>query len=98
MKFLTTVIDALSQETKKRKLKDLYNTRWIERHSKFETIFDLYKYIVITFNEHMCTHKSWRPVYPNNEEWSWVAKTKTMANELRHSLIRYVKYCLVNET
>ena len=39
-----------------------------------------------------------RPVYANNEEWNWVAKTKTMANELRHSLVRYVKYCLVNET
>ena len=66
--------------------------------STFETIFDLYKYIVITFNEHMCTHKGWRPVYPNNEEWSWVAKTKTMANELRYTLIRYVKYCSVNKT
>lgn len=54
LKFLTTVIDALSQETKKRKVKDLYKTRWIEKHSTFETIFDLYKYIVITFNEHIC--------------------------------------------
>ena len=47
-KFLTIAIDALSPETKKRRLKDLYKTRWIERHSTFETIFDLYEYIVIT--------------------------------------------------
>ena len=45
---ITIVIDALFPETKKRRLKDLYKTRWIERHSTFETIFDLDEYIAIT--------------------------------------------------
>ena len=50
-KFLTTLIDTLSAGKTKRKLKDLCNMRLIERHSKFKTIFDLHRYIVITLNE-----------------------------------------------
>ena len=88
-KFLTIVIDALSPETKKRRLKDLCKTRWIERHSTFETIFDLYEYIVITLNEICVPTNDDVRFYPNNEEWSWDAKTKTMANGLRHSMISF---------
>ena len=73
----------------KRKLKDLCKTRWIEGHSKVETIFDLYKYIVITFNEICVPTNDDVRFYPNNEDWSWDAKTKTMANGLRHSMISF---------
>ena len=50
-KFLDEVIDSLSAETKKRKLKDLCKTRWVERHSTFETLYELYEYIVIALIE-----------------------------------------------
>lgn len=60
-KFLRIVIDALSSETKKLRMKDLWKTRWIKRHSTFETIFDLYEYIVITLNE-ICDHP-WKNVH-----------------------------------
>ena len=45
--FLKVIIDALSPESKKCKPKDLCKTRWIERHSTFETNFDLYVVITI---------------------------------------------------
>ena len=88
-KLLTTVIDALSPEKTKRKLKDLCKTRWIERHSTFETIFDLYEYIIIPLNEICVSTNDDVQFYPNNEDWSWDAKTKTMANGLRHSMISF---------
>ena len=88
-KFLTTVIDAISPEKTKRNLKDLCKTRWLERHSTFETIFDLYEYIVITLNEICVPTNDDVRFYPNNEDWSWDAKTKTMANRLRHSMISF---------
>ena len=49
---LDIVIDVLGKgETKKRKLKNLCKTRWIERHSTCETIYDLYEYVVTTPDE-----------------------------------------------
>lgn len=49
--FINIVIDAHSPENKKRKLKNLCKTRWVERHSTFETIFNLHEFIVITLDE-----------------------------------------------
>ena len=84
-KFLKIVIEALSPERTKTKLKDLCKTRWVARHTSFETIFDLYEYIVITLNE-ICQPTNDVRFYPNDEEWSWDGKTKTMANGLRHTM------------
>ena len=51
-RFLDIVTDVLGKgETKTRKLKNLCKTRWIERHSTFETIYDLYEYVVTTLDE-----------------------------------------------
>ena len=88
-KFLTTVVDALSPENKKRKLKKLFKTRWIERHSTSETTFDLYENIVITLNEICVPANHDVRFFPSNDEWSWDAKTKAMANGLRHSMISF---------
>ena len=73
-KFLTTVIEALSPEKTKRKLKDFCKTSWIERHPTFETMFDLYECIVITLNEICVPTNDDVRFYPNNEEWSWMPK------------------------
>lgn len=37
----TFIIDVLSPESKKRKLKDLCKTGWVERHSTFKSLYDL---------------------------------------------------------
>ena len=82
-KFLSIVIDTLSPENKKHRPKDLCKTRWIERHSTSEAIFELYEYIVITLNERCVPTNDDKRFYPNNP---MDAKTKIMANGLRHSM------------
>lgn len=46
-------------------------------------------HIVITLNEICVPTNDNIRFYPSNEEWSWDAKTKTMANGLRHSMISF---------
>ena len=87
-KFLDKVIDSLSAETKKRKLKDLCKTRWVERHSTFETLFELYEYIVIALNE-ICHPSNDESIYPDNECWNWDSETRTKANGLRHTFTNF---------
>lgn len=65
-KFLSIVIDALSPENKKHRLKDLYESRWIERPSMSEIIFELYEYSVITLNERCVPTDDDKRFYPNN--------------------------------
>jgi len=86
--FLEDIIGALSPETKKRKLKNLCKTRWIERHKTFETIFELYEYIVITLNEICCPSDDAR-FYPDDRSWNWDTETKTKANGLRHTFTNF---------
>lgn len=81
------VIDVLGKgETKKRKLKNLCKTRWIERHSTFETIYDLYEYVVTTLDEICVPSEDERFECPGEESWDWDASTRTLANGLRHTM------------
>ncbi|CAH3137964.1 unnamed protein product [Porites lobata] len=73
--FMEIVIDAHSPDNKKRKLKNLCKTRWVERHATFETIFDLYEFIVITLDQ-ICEPTDDDRYYPNGEIWSWDPKPK----------------------
>ena len=65
-KFLSIVFDALSPENKKHRLKDLYESRWIERPSMSETIFELYEYSAITLNGRCVPTDDDKRFYPNN--------------------------------
>ena len=86
-RFLDIVIDVLGKgETKKRKLKNLCKTRWIERHSTFETIYDLYEYVVTTLDEICVPSEDERFECPGEESWDWDASTRTLANGLRHTM------------
>ena len=86
-RFLDIVIDVLEKgKTKKWKLKNLYKTRWIERHSTFETIYDLYEYVVTILDEMCDPSEDERFGSPCEESWDWDASTRTSANGLRHSV------------
>ena len=86
-RFLDIVIDVLGKgETKKRKLKNLCKTRWIERHSTFEIIYDLYEYVVTTLDEICVPSEDERFQCPGEESWDWDASTRTLANGLRHTM------------
>lgn len=85
-RFLDIVIDVLGKgETKKRRLKNLCKTRWIERHSTFESIYDLYKYVVTTLDEICVPSEDERFECPGKESWDWDASTRTLANGLRQN-------------
>ena len=55
-----------SPKRQKGRLKDLYESRWIERPSMSETIFELYEYSVITLNERCVPTDDDKRFYPNN--------------------------------
>ena len=75
------VIDVLGKgETKKRKLKNLCKTRWTERHSTCETIYDLHEYVVTTPDEICVPSEDERFECPGKESWDWDA------NGLRHTM------------
>ena len=64
--------------SKKMKIKNLCRTRWVERHTTFETISELYEYIVITLSE-MCRPSDER-FHQDIEDWD--RNPRVMANEL----------------
>ena len=81
------LIDVLGKgETKKQEFKNLCKTRWIERHSAFETIYNLYEYVVTTLDEICIPSKDERFECPGEESWDWDASTQTLANGLRHTI------------
>ena len=63
-------------------------TRWVERHSTFETLYELYEYIVIALNE-ICHPSNDESIYPDNECCNWDSETRTKANGLRHTFTNF---------
>lgn len=86
--FLSTVIDVLAPENRKRKLKDLCKTRWVARHDTFETLHSLYEFIVITLNE-ICLPTDDERFYAEGDNWNWDRNTKAKANGLRHTFVNF---------
>ena len=83
-RFFETILQALGSESKKVKLKDLCKTRWIERHTCYETFYDLYYFVCCC-----CEAIVYPEVYIENNvsaDWDWDANTKVKAQGLLHSL------------
>ena len=70
-----------------KKLKDLCKTRWVERHTCFETLFELYEYVIICLaciaNRH---HDSLVSEATNYENWQWDSETRMKAAGLKSKL------------
>ena len=49
-RFLEHIISCLCPSATKTKIKGLCKTRWVERHSTFTTILELYPYLLETWN------------------------------------------------
>ena len=83
-RFFETILQALGSESKKVKLKDLCKTRWIERHTCYETFYDLYYFVCCC-----CEAIVYPEVYIENNvsaDWDWDANAKVKAQGLLHSL------------
>ena len=73
-------------------LNNLCKTRWIERHSTCETIYDLYEYVVTTPDEICVPWEDERFECPGEESWDWDA------NGLRHTMKSFGHiFCFVCE-
>ena len=86
-RFLEEVIGCLAPESKKKKIKGLCKIRWMERQDTFSTIFELYPYLLRTWNQ-ICMPSSSTDLNQestSSTEWNWDAETRTSANGLRHT-------------
>lgn len=73
-RFLESVIAYSCPTAKKVKIKGLCQTRWVERHSTFDTVYELYPYIVQTWDE-MCCPSDCEALYPDGLKWNWDSET-----------------------
>ena len=83
------MIDALAPDhNRKCKLKNLCKTRWVARYDTFETLFSLYRYIVITLNK-ICLLSDDDGFYDEEKNWSWDSNTLSLANGFRHTFVNF---------
>ena len=83
-RFFETILQALGSESIKVKLQGLCKTRWIERHTCYETFYDLCYFVCCC-----CEAIVYPEVYIENNvsaDWDWDANTKVKAQGLLHSL------------
>ena len=83
-RFFEHILDAFESDCTKSKLLGLCRTRWVERHTCYETFYELYVYICC------CLEAIINPcVYPDknlDQNWDWDSDSKVKAQGLLHSL------------
>lgn len=95
-RFFETVLNKFGPEIRVKKVKGLCKTRWIERHTCFETFFELYEYVCISFESIADPSSHAELVSDGNDEsenepgesksWQWDKKTITIAQGLLNTL------------
>jgi hypothetical protein len=80
-RFLEHVLESEDSEYSKKKLVGLCKTRWIERHTCFDTFLHLYAYVV------ECLQRILTPAA--GEDWAWDRNTKITAQGLLTSLTNF---------
>ena len=87
-RFLEHVISCQCPATKKTKINGLCKTRWVERHTTFDTILELYTYLIETWDE-ICYPSNCDKLYPDGSNWKWDSGTRTAANGLRYKFVGF---------
>ena len=75
--FFEHVLDKFELETKKDKIQGLCRTRWVERHTCFETFYELYVHVCCTFEAIM--NPAAFPDKGLDDCWNWDSETKSKA-------------------
>ena len=89
-RFFEHVIESVAPDEKKKKMKDLCRTRWIQRIDTYVVFYDLYPAIVKTM-ESISTCSS------EHGDWSWDSETLTKANGFLRQLCSFeflVTFCI----
>ena len=87
-RFLEHVISCQCPATKKTKINGLCKTRWVEKHITFDTILELYTYLIETRDE-ICYPSNCDKLYPDGSNWKWDSETRTAANGLRYTFVGF---------
>lgn len=74
------MLDIKGAATKKKHLLGLCKTRWVERHTCFETLLELYEYVCICLHSISSPHhhpelRLVTPSDPTSEDWGWQSDT-----------------------
>ena len=109
-RLLERVLEVFECESKVKKLKGLCKTRWVERHTCFETFMELYKFVVITL-EAILDPSSFKEVYAESrahdsneaevDMWSWDRDSRVRAQGMLTSLKssdQIVAFCIAKNT
>jgi hypothetical protein len=78
-RFFEIILTETQETSKVRKLKGLCKTRWVERHTCYESFYDLYPKVCLCLEE--ITNPS-----PDNEGWGWDRETRIKAQGLLSTL------------
>ena len=81
-RFFELVLEVMGATTKKKHLAGLCKTRWVERHTCFETFLELYKYLSICLKAISLPHLFPElvlvtPDDPESEKWGWEKNKET---------------------
>ncbi|XP_071965592.1 52 kDa repressor of the inhibitor of the protein kinase-like [Antedon mediterranea] len=79
-----SVLEHSDYDGKKKKIKGLCKTRWVERHDCYETFHELFAHIVTTLE--VILRPNDFPDIIGNEDWSWDPDTRTKAQGLYSTL------------
>lgn len=94
-KIFELVLETKGAPTKKKHLTGLCKTRWVERHTCFETFLELYKFLSICVKAISLPHlyPEFEPNDPDSEKWNWDKDTKVTATGL-HAMIRRPEFIM----
>ena len=81
---LLCVIEKDSQDAKKTTLKNMWKTRWVERHEAYEVFFAPFSFIIRAF-EVMANKRLFAGQY-GDAAWSWDTDTKNKASGLANAI------------
>ena len=78
------ILEAFDSQHSTTKIQGLCKTRWVERHTCFETFYDLYMFICSCFEAIVDPN-----VYSDmniDTNWEWDSETRTKVQGLLHSM------------
>ena len=81
---LLCVIEKDSQDAKKTTLKNMWKTRWVERHEAYEVFFAPFSFIIRAF-EVMANKRLFAGQY-GDAAWSWDTDSKNKASGLANTI------------
>lgn len=75
-RFLELILETKSAPTRKKHLYGLCKTRWVERHTCFDTFEEMYEYVCISLEAITFPHRHpdllhVKPGDPDSDQWNW---------------------------